>query len=185
MANERRTRLIQEALDQTLPDDAMQKLREQLDADPESSQEFSRLKQVDDMLRTAPMERAPARLALGIMAKLAQTLKPQQFSSVSGLALALGLALVVLVALPVLAAAVSLFLAAAGSAAALNAIIQQIANLMALVVAMLDGLVKGAQSVLSTYPQAPLLIISVVPIIAYWLLRAVRGTQDESDEKGT
>lgn len=185
MANERRNRLLQEALDRALPDETLQQLREQLDRDPETSQAFSRLKQVDDMLRSAPMERAPARLALGIMAKLAQAIKPQQLTSVSGLALALGLSLVVLVALPVLAAAVSLFLAAAGSAAALNAIIQQIANLMALVVAMLDALVKGAQSVLTNYPQAPLLLVSVVPIIAYWLLRTLRGEQDESDEKGT
>ena len=185
MANERRNRLMQEALDKALPDETLQKLRQQLDLDPESSQAFSRLRQVDDMLHSAPMERAPARLALGIMAKIAQAIKPQQMSSVSGLALALGLALVVLVALPVLAAAISLFLAAAGSAAALNAIIQQIANLMALVVAMLDGLVKGAQSVLATYPQAPLLLVSVVPIIAYWLLRTLRGEQDEGQRDDT
>jgi hypothetical protein len=185
MANEHRSRLIQEALDKALPEDMLQQLREQLDRDPQGSQEYNRLKQVDEMLRSAPMERAPARLALGIMAKLAQTLKPEQVSSVSSLALALALALVVLVALPVLAAAVSLFLAAAGSAAALNAIIQQIANLMALVVAMLDALVKGAQSVLTDYPQAPLLLVSVVPIIAYWLLRTMRETQDDADEKGT
>ncbi|MBL8119467.1 MAG: hypothetical protein J0L63_11225 [Anaerolineae bacterium] len=178
MADERQQRLMQEALDQSLTPDLLQKLREQLDVDAESSQQFNRLRKVDEMLRSAPYERAPARLALSIMAKLAQTVKPQELSSASGLALALGMSMVVIVSLPVLIAASSLFLGALSSAAALNAIIQQIASLMALVVAMLDVLVKGAQSILATYPQAPLLMISVVPIILFWLLRAMRDEED-------
>lgn len=183
MADERQRQLMQEALDRSLPPEMLDSLRRQLDGDADGSQQFNRLKKVDDMLRAAPHERAPARLALGIMAKLAQTMQPKQVSSTSGAALALGLAMVVLVALPVLTVAISLFLSAMGSAAALNAILQQIANLLALVVGMLEALVDGAQSVLSNYPQAPLLIITVAPIILFWLLKAVEGG-NEGEEKG-
>jgi hypothetical protein len=183
MADERQRQLMQEALDQALSPDMLDALRKQLDGDPQGSQQFNRLKKVDDMLRSAPHERAPARLALGIMAKLAQTMNPKQVSSTSSAALALSLALVVLVALPVLTVAISLFLSAMGSAAALNAILQQIANLLALVVGMLDALVEGAQSVLKHYPQAPLLIITVAPIMLFWLLKAVEGDKD-NEEKG-
>ncbi len=181
MADERQKQLMQEALDQSLAPDLLEKLRQQLDGDAEGSQHFNRLKKVDDMLRSAPHERAPARLALSIMAKLAQTMNPRQLSDSSSAAVALGLAMVVMVALPVLTVAISLFLSAMGSAAALNAILQQIANLLALVVGMLNALVEGAQSVLQNYPQAPLLIISVTPIILYWLLKAVG---DDSDKEG-
>jgi len=184
MADERQRQLMQEALDQSLAPELLEQLRKQLDSDPQGSQQFNRLKRVDDMLRNAPHERAPARLALGIMAKLAQTMNPQQLSDSSSAAVALGLAMVVMVALPVLTVAISLFLSAMGSAAALNAILQQIANLLALVVGMLDALVEGAQSVLKSYPQAPLLILSVTPIILYWLLKAVEGDKD-NEEKGS
>lgn len=182
MADERQRQLMQEALDQTLAPEMLEKLRQQLDTDAVGSQQFNRLKKVDEMLRNAPHERAPARLALGIMAKLAQTMNPRQLSTSSSAAVALGLAMVVLVALPVLTVAISMFLSAIGSAAALNIILQQIANLLALVVGMLDALVEGAQSVLQDYPQAPLLIISVVPIIVYWLLKSV---QQDSDTEGS
>jgi hypothetical protein len=184
MADERQRQLMQEALDQSLAPELLEKLRQQLDGDAEGSQQFNRLKRVDDMLRSAPHERAPARLALSIMAKLAQTMNPRQLSSSSSAAVALGLAMVVMVALPVLTVAISLFLSAMGSAAALNAILQQIANLLALVVGMLDALVEGAQSILQSYPQAPLLILSVTPIILYWLLKAVEGDKD-NEEKGS
>ena len=181
MADERQRHLMQEALDQSLSPELLEKLREQLDSDPQGSLQYNRLKKVDEMLRSAPHERAPARLALSIMAKLAQTMNPRQLSTSSSAAVALGLALVVLVALPVLTVAISLFLSAMGSAAALNLILQQIANLLALVVAMLDALVVGAQSVLSSYPQAPLLILTVAPIILYWLLKAVEGDNDHEN----
>ena len=63
MADERQRQLMQEALDQSLPPELLEKLRQQLDGDAEGSQQFNRLKRVDDMLRSAPHERAPARLA--------------------------------------------------------------------------------------------------------------------------
>lgn len=181
MADERQRQLMQEALDQALSPELLDKLRQQLDDDPQGNQQFNRLKKVDDMLRAAPHERAPARLALGIMAKLAQTMNPRQLSTASSSAVALGLALVVLVALPVLTVAISMFLSAIGSAAALNIILQQIANLLALVVGMLDALVEGAKSVLQDYPQAPLLIISVVPIMLFWLLKSVEQEKDKGE----
>jgi hypothetical protein len=63
----------------------------------------------------------------------------------------------------------------------MSAVLAQLAKLLALVVAMLDALVKGAQSLLASYPQAPLLLISILPIIAFWLLRALRASVDEKE----
>jgi hypothetical protein len=180
MADERHQRLMQEALDERLSAEAMQQFREQLALDEDTLVEFDRLLRVDRLLSSAPVERAPARLALSIMAQIARGVQTEQpMTTASSLAVALGLSLVIIVTLPVLVAAVTLFLTAAGSAAALAAIIQAIAHLMAIVVAILEILVQGAQSVLATYPQAPLLLISVTPIIAFWLLRVVQNDQVE------
>lgn len=180
MADERNQRLMQEALDEHLTAEALQQFREELALDEDTLVEFDRLRRVDRMLGNAPMERAPARLALSIMAQIAKGVQTEQLTTASSMAVALGLALVIIVTLPVLVAAVTLFLTAAGSAAALAAIIQAIAHLMGIVVAMLQVLVQGAQSVLATYPQAPLLLISVTPIIAFWLLRII----EDKDKAG-
>lgn len=183
MADERQKRLMQEALDKRLSPEAYEKLRQQLDTDAESSAHFDSLKKLDAMLKSAPFERAPQRLALNIMAKIAEVARQKPLSSVSGLALALGLALVTLVTLPLLVAGVTLFMSAVGSASALSAIIHQIVNLLALVVAMLEAFVQGAQSVLASYPQAPALMLAVVPIILFWLLRATQRNKKDDEQE--
>jgi hypothetical protein len=184
MTDERQRRMMQEALDSQLTAESLRHLREELDRDPAASLQFGRLKKVDDLLRDPPLERAPSRLALSIMAKLAQMAQPEEVNSQqTGLATALGLSMVVVVALPAMAAAVALFLNAAGSSSALAAMMQQVANLMALIVSMLDMLVKGAQSVLASYPQAALLMVTVTPIVLFWLLRALDATEQNQQSQ--
>jgi hypothetical protein len=173
MPNERQRQLMQEALDAALDQETYQELVTQLDEDEQGKADFSRLKQVDTLLKTAPHERAPQRLALSIMARLAEAVQKPQLSRVSGLALALGLSMVVLVMMPLLVAAVSLFLNAIGSAAVLNTVIQEIANLMTVMVAALQAMVNAAQGLVATYPQAPLLLLALIPVALTWLVRYV------------
>lgn len=183
MANERHRRLMQEALDQDLTPDTRQELARRLDQEPEAAAQYSRLRRVDQLLRTAPFEQAPARLALSIMARLAEELKTrEQLLRVSGLALAVALALVTLVMLPLLAAAAWLFLSAVGSASALAALIHQIAGMLAALAGALDAFVRGAQNLVADSPQTAALLLALVPAAIYWLTRR-RGepTSDDPD----
>lgn len=186
MANEQHRRLMQEALDEQLSAQAEHELRKQLDQQPDAAAEYQRLRQVDHLLRTAPFERAPQRLALSIMARLAETLKSkEQLARTSGLALALGLALVVLVALPLLVASAWLFLSAVGSTAALASLIHQIVNLLGLLIGMLEVFSQQAQTIVAEYPHAPVLLITLVPVALYWLMRyALKQQPDDSDAEG-
>lgn len=177
---------MQEALDHELTPDALRELRQQMDEDAGVAAQYNRLRQVDTLLSTAPFERAPQRLAASIMARLAESIKPQQLSRVSGLALALGLALVLLVAFPLLVAASWLFLSAAGSAAALDALIQQVVGVLAVIVGMLEVLVSGAQQVVADYPQAPALLLALIPLALFFLARNTLSKQsNEPDAGGT
>ena len=55
MATERRKRLMmQEALDEALPQEERQRLFEELDRDPETAGTYRRLRDVDKVLRSAP-----------------------------------------------------------------------------------------------------------------------------------
>jgi len=174
---------MQEALDGELESEALHELYTRIDDDPQEASDFQRLKQVDRLLRGAPMERAPQGLALRIMAKLAEGLQPEVLRRSSGLALALGLALVTLVLMPLLAGLGWLILNAVGSAGALTGVINQIAGLVSVVMNSLDALVAGAREVLKTYPEAPVLMLGLIPIASFWLVRfAWKRGDEEADE---
>lgn len=162
MANERNRRLMQEALDETLSPDARQQLFEQLNQNPDESAEFSRLRQVDAVLKTAPFEHAPKRLALSIMARLAEGIKKQP--GVSGLALTLALALVTLVATPLLLAAGWMVLNVIASTALPGEILKQLVNLLTVLVNVIQVFINEAQNIVTTNPQAPALAAAVVAL---------------------
>ena len=174
----RQNRLMQEALDKNLPAEALNELYEQMDQSPADAAEFQRLKQVDRMLRAAPMERAPQALALKIMARLAEGM-PDQLRRSSGLALALGLALVALILTPLLAILGWMIISLISSAAALGALIGQVVNLLAVLMNSLDALVRGAQDMLKIHPEAPLLI-GLIPIALFWLVRFGAQNREET-----
>ncbi len=175
----RQNRLMQEALDKNLPAESLNELYTQLDQSPTDSAEFARLKQVDRMLRAAPFERAPQGLALKIMARLAEGLQPENLTRTSGLALALGLALVTLLLTPLLAGIGWLLLNTLTSAGALGALIGNIVNLLALVMNSLENLIRGAQEMLKAYPEAPALVVTLIPIAVFWLARFAWQNRDE------
>lgn len=171
MATERHKRLMQEALDENLSPEARRELFQQLDQDAEAAAQFNRLRQVDHILRTAPFERAPERLALAIMARLAKA--AEQLPRTSGLALALALALVTLLMMPLLIVAGWLVLAALGSAAALSSALQQMVTLLALLLGVLEVFIERAQELLTTAPQSAALL-ALIPVALYGLLRNSR-----------
>jgi hypothetical protein len=175
----RQNRQMQEALDKNLPAESLNELYAQLDQSLTDSAEFARLKQVDRMLRAAPFERAPQGLALKIMARLAEGLQPENLTRSSGLALALGLALVTLLLTPLLAGIGWLILNTLTSAGALGTLIGHIVSLLALVMNSLENLVKGAQEMLKTYPEAPVLVFTLIPIAVFWLARFAWQNRDE------
>ena len=156
---------MQEALDGELESEALQELYQRIDDHPDEAADFQKLKHVDRLLRAAPMERAPQGLALKIMAKLAEGLQPEHLMRSSGLAL------VTLVLTPLLAGLGWLIVNAVGNAGALTALINQIAGLLSLIMNSLDALVQGARDVLNTYPEAPVVMVAIIPIALFWLVR--------------
>jgi anti-sigma factor RsiW len=171
MANERNKRLMQEALDENLSPEMRAELLAHLDQDARDAEAFDRLKQVDRMLRTAPHERAPRRLAMSIMAKLAETLNPQQLSRISGLALALGLALVAAVLIPLLVAVGWLVLMGMGSAAALSSAVSQLVAILSVGITLLEAVVQQIQAFMTANPGLPALMILLIPASVLWVWR--------------
>ncbi len=180
MANEQQKQLMQEALDENLSPEMQSELFNHLEQDTRDAETFDRLKQVDHMLRTAPHERAPHSLARNIMAKLAESLNPQQLSRISGLALALGLSLVAAVLMPLLVAAGWLVLTALGSADALSSAVSQIVALLSVGITLLETVVQQIQTFMTANPGLPALMLLLIPASVLWLWRYLPRNRNSS-----
>ncbi len=173
MANERQKRLMQEALDENLAPEERAELRSYLDSDVRDAVSYQRLQQVDTMLRRAPHERAPQRLAATIMARLAEMAERMdpRLSRISGLALAVALGLVAAVMLPVLALVVWLAITVIGSGAGLVAAIERVAALLTVVIGLAQSLMGELQALLAANPELLVLLIGMIPVSLIWLIR--------------
>jgi hypothetical protein len=173
MANERQKNWMQEALDEALPPDKLHELRARLEASPEDAAQYERLQRIDRLLRSAPLERAPAALAVGIMARLAEALS-QRAGQRSSAALALTLAVLAALLLPLLVAFGWLILNSIGNPAALGQALSGLNALLAGVLAAVEGLLASAQRFVETYPEAPAAALAIIPISLAWLVRTAR-----------
>jgi hypothetical protein len=171
MAKERQRRLMQDALDNMLDAEARQVLFDQLEDAPAEAEVFNRLKQVDRLLKTAPMEPAPERLALRIMARLAEGLQAQPLSQTAGMALALALALMALVMMPLLAAVGWLILSHITDAGALSTLLMSLSSLLIYMVNALEGLVDFARQMMAENPQTPVAAVALIPLALAWLAK--------------
>jgi anti-sigma factor RsiW len=173
MANERQKRLMQKALDEPLAPEEQAELRTHLDSSIRDAQAYKRLQEVDTMLRRAPHERAPQRLAATIMARLAEMAERMdpRLSRISGLALAVALALVGGVMIPVLLLAGWFLLAALFSGAGLVAAIERVVALLAVLIGLAEALLLRIQLFLAANPGLLVLMIGLIPISLGWLIR--------------
>jgi anti-sigma factor RsiW len=179
----RRAQLLQ-AIDDAESPEALETLRASLETDPQARADFDRMRRTDRMLRAAPMEAAPERLALKIMAALAQRLNPEQMRG-SAAALAIGLAAIALLLTPMLAVLGWLVVSAVGSATILGGVFAGVTALISTLMGALERIMNGAQDIMQTSPEAALLLLGLVPIAVLWMTR-FRWLMDwDADDDGS
>lgn len=186
MTNERMRQLMQEALDDVLPDELRQELDSYLDVDTEGIEEFDRLSRVDSVLRTAPFERAPKRLASTIMARLAQSIEAQQSQTqtqsqaeleISREVVAVALTLVTVATMPLLIAASWMVVNSMADPSLLTAVLQQIVALLLLVLEMLQVFLEKAQELAEADPNAAMALLALIPVTLLALVRYMLGEE--------
>lgn len=188
MVNEKMRQMMQEALDDVLPEELRQELDTYLDANEEEVQYFNRLNRVDHLMSAAPFERAPRRLAATIMARLAENLEAQQQAQsqseaeleISREVVAVALALVTVATMPLLVAASWMVVNSMADPSLLTAVLQQIVGLLLLVLEMLQVFLEKAQELAESDPNAAMALLALIPVT---LLAMVRYMLDE-EKKG-
>jgi hypothetical protein len=187
MVNERMRRLMQEALDDVLPEELRQELDTFLDTDSDGVQEFNRLNRADQMLRTAPFERAPKRLAATIMARLAENIEAQQLAEQEGQSqaeleisrevVAVALTLVTAATMPLLVAASWMVVNSLSDPSLLTLVLQRIVGLLLLVLEMLQVFLEKAQELAEANPAEAMALLALIPVTLLALVRYILGDE--------
>jgi anti-sigma factor RsiW len=188
MTDDRKRQLMQESLDDQLSPEAEQELSEHLARNPDAADRYSQLRRVDMMLRTAPHERAPERLAVTIMARLAQTIKEQQQASqqpqseITEATMQVAMQLVTVATLPLLVGAGYLLLNAQSNPETLEAVLLQVAAMLTMVIDTVTIMLDEAAAVFEENPEVAMAMLALIPVTLLTLVRQVLGIPDGEDE---
>ncbi len=175
MTNDRQRRLMQEALDDIISADERSELFALLDRDAQSFSEYNRLQRVDKLLRSAPHERAPKRLAAAIMARVAESVRQEAETQLSPLVtlkereimdelIAVAVLLTTIVTMPLLVAAGWLIVHATASPELLETVFAQVISAMLLILHLLEVFLERAQALAAEDPELALALLALMPI---------------------
>ena len=172
--------MMQEAIDGQLSDEMARQLRETLVSDGDAAQEFGRLRRIDTLLKRAPHQRAPARLAATIMARVAQ--RVQEETEMSNLSpemqrvIMLSLSAAMMAMMPIMEAASWLVLNAQRDPELLSDVMIETIGWMSLVTNALIQLLEDAESLAKSQPEVAAATLALTP----YLLSTVLDYLDES-----
>ena len=159
--------MMQEALDGQLPDETARKLLDILGRDKAAAKEYERLKRVDALLKRAPHQRAPARLAATIMARLAQRVHAEtalsDLSPETQRLMMWSLSASMMAMMPMMEAASWLVLHAQRDPELLSEVMLQTISWMSLVTEALILLLEGAEDLARTQPELAAATLALTP----------------------
>ncbi|MFW5690877.1 MAG: anti-sigma factor family protein [Chloroflexota bacterium] len=172
---------MQQALDAELSEDAAQELDAILRSDPSQAEEFDAQQRVDDLLRYPPHERAPQRLALTIMSRLAQTLRDQQtrHSALTEAQLQVAIQMVTVATLPLLVSAGYMLLNAQSDRRTLERVLTQVAGLLLIVNDVMTVMIEQAEALYQEDPELAVAMLSLIPNALLLLVNEILGIEPE------
>ena len=170
---------MREALDRQLADDLALELLEALDDDDMPATEADRLQRVDAMLKRAPHQRAPARLAATILARLAQQVEAEaklaDMPPETQKLLMLYMSACMMAMMPMMEAASWLVLNARRDPELLGEAVLHTIGFMSLVTDALIVLLQDAEDLARTEPQLATATLALTP----YMLSSVLDQLDE------
>jgi anti-sigma factor RsiW len=183
----RSQQLMQAALDGELSSQHEAELGQLLDNDPEQAAEYDAQQRVDALLRYPPMARAPQRLGLAIMARLAQTLAEGQkarghTSALTQAQLQVAIQLVTVTTLPMLSGAGYLLLNAQSKPEAVEQALRPAIALLVIVIDAMTMMLEQAEAVYEEDPQMAVAILMLMPPALLVLVEKFFDDAPDSDK---
>ena len=176
--------MMQEAIDGQLSEEKGRQLLELLERDSGAAQAFDRLRRVDNMLKRAPQQRAPARLAATIMARLAQRMESEtelaQLPAETQKLVMLSLSGAMMAMMPMMEAASWLVLNARRDPELLGEVMLQTIGMMSLVTEALILLLENAEDQARTHPELATATLALTPYLLKSMLDHLDSTHKET-----
>ncbi|GAB4515990.1 MAG: hypothetical protein OHK0046_20420 [Anaerolineae bacterium] len=191
MTENRNHQLMHRALDNELSPDAERELAHLLNRDPDEAHTFDKLQRVENLLRTAPHERAPERLALTIMARMAQMVNDQMavemdemeaHLALTDAMMQVALSTVTVATLPLLQGAAQMLLNTRSNPEAVEAVLLRIATLLLLTIDIIDVMLEEAEATFEENPEAAMALLTMIPATLLTLVRYMLEDDDEAQD---
>ncbi len=184
MTDDRLQQLMQDALDETLSPEQQQELSESLAQDQVAAEEFQAQQQVDDLLTRPPMERAPQRLAMTIMARIGEMAIEQQqqrgeFDALMQASLTVALQLVTVATMPLLVGASWMLVNAMADEDLMDEVFTQIVGLLRLTLDTMSVIVEEAEKLSKEDPEAAMVMLSLMPVTMLELVKNILDVDEE------
>jgi len=187
VAGKQKSQWMQDKLDGELSSQEESEFARMLNTDHESATQFQRLQQVETLLRSAPLERAPERLAVTIMARLAEATKAQprrqRYPEISEELLQTALQLVTVAALPMLVGAGWMLLNAQSNPEMIETVLYHVAVLLAIVLDVMEVMVERTREVFPTDPELAMALLALMPAALLTLVQAFLDVNDSDDKQ--
>ena len=188
MNDKRKLRLMQEALDGELSEEGQQEHSLLLETDLDYAERFDPMERVDMLLQAAPHERAPERLALTIMARLATAVRPhprlRAHPELSEEMVQTAVQLVTIAALPMLVGAGWMMLNAQNDPEALEAVLYHVAILLTVVMDVMEIVIEKAQEIFPSDPDVAMALLAMLPSLLLAVIQQVMESAAESNGNG-
>lgn len=175
--------MMQERLDGLLDLDQAAELEAYLRQDEAAAEEQAQLEQVHDVLTRPPLERAPQRMALTIMARLAQHIEAQ--SEIQALpeelqqALLVSWSLVSVTMMPMLVSASYMVLNTQASPAVLEEATNRVIAMMVIMIDSMVVILEEIERLIREDPQMAPVALSLIPIAMLGILDYVQEKTEE------
>ena len=166
--------MMQDAIDGQLSEEMARKLVEILGSDQSVARQYDRLQRVDSLLKRAPQQRAPARLAATIMARLAQQMQAETAMSdmpaETQRVMMLCLSASMMAMMPMMEAASWLVLNAQRDPELLSDVMIETIGWMSLVTDALIQLLEDAENLARTDPHVATATLALTPYLLSCML---------------
>ncbi len=171
--------LMHEKLDGVLSDDLTEELYQHLARDEEAAQEYARLETLDNVLASAPHARAPQRLAITIMARLAQAIEIQaklnEAPAEVRQAIMASLSLSILSMMPLMVAASWLVTNSMANPSLLVRVLERVIALMRLMIDAQLILLEEIERIAKDDPITAAAALALMPSMMLGLLDSIEG----------
>jgi hypothetical protein len=186
MTSERKLQMMQDALDGELSPEAERELSTILETDTEGASQYNHLQQVEQLLQAAPHERAPERLAVTIMARIAQAAKAQPQAQtnpeITEEMMQTAMQLVTVAALPMLVGAGWMLLNAQTDPQLLESVLYHVSVLFLIMMDVMQVVIERAQALYVDDPELAIALLALMPNLLLALVEEVLGMNGQDEE---